>query len=131
MIVITCFSTSIAFQSLLINFKSNCVSNASIAFKYAPIDDKTNDTQTMDKFKRDEHFKEFQSFHIDPITQRPIGEEVTHHKKHIYEFLEKEKQLPVSTTTEMIKTNKTDEDKKSKQVHFLHPDDVEFFNNCK
>lgn len=131
MIVITCFSTSISFQSLLMNFNSNCVSNASIAFKYAPIDNQTNVTQINDKLKRDEHFKEFQSFHIDPITQRPIGEEVYHHKKHIYAFLDKEKELPISTTTEMINTNKTEKIKKSKEVHFLHPDDVEFFNNCK
>lgn len=132
MIIVTCYSTSLAFQSLLNNFNTNCISGANISFTdNPPLETKLAEVDKSNE-KLDEQFKEFQSFHIDPITQKPIGEDDNKpQKKHIFAFLEKEKVLPMSTTTETSNLNDTKEVKRSEKVHFLSRNDTKKFKECK
>lgn len=141
LIVFTCFLTSIVFQSFLQNFNSNCISNASLSFKYEPIntnsttqtnpDAKITNNQTDEKYvsKVDVLFKKFESYHLQTTTQRPQTDEEIMPKKHLYEFLNKEKPF-IRTTTERVNISEGSNETTTQKPK-MHPDDAEFFNNCK
>lgn len=130
LIITTCFATSYAFQSLVQNFNSNCVSGASIAYKpitFKPIGTKDNnennskyaDQNYANKIK--EYFEEFKSYHVGPMAKADT-EIAEVPKTQIYQLLNKDRPL-FSTTTE--RTNVTN------VKGLLHRDDANFFNNCK